>query len=88
MYKSKAVRCAGIVLADDLAKERTDHYVLRPPVEATMLVQNMPGAERVLRNGRWYQLVFSDGSIRLQGRPWLAHGGWGLYVGAGGLVGK
>ena len=86
VYSSKTFRNTGIAPADPMAaeyaKKRCGTYVLRPPVEATMLITEGTAGDRVLRNGRWYVLVYTDGSVPFPGHPWLAHGGWGLFVNA------
>jgi hypothetical protein len=76
--------CNGIVPADQAAvkyaEDNVDGVILKPPVQACMLLQHVPGAQFMLRGGLWYMLVFTDGSVKMQGHQWLTHGGWGLYV--------
>ena len=83
---SKPFRNCGIVPGDDeapkYAEKRQESFVLKPPVESSMLIHE-GGCDYHITVGRVKcSIVFTDGSVLLPRSPWLAHAGWGLHAGA------
>jgi ribonuclease HI len=78
-------RNLGLVPEDDLAPEHAvknwSRFALKPPVDATLLISANAGARMRTWAGRQYVMVYTDGSVKYSYHPWLAHGGWGIYVG-------
>ena len=84
VYAATEFRCAGLVPADtnamEFAAKRSSKIVHKPPVHDSMLLKHVANAKYITRGGVQYMLVFTDGSVKMQKHPWLAHGGWGLHV--------
>ena len=71
----------GDPLAPDFAKKQCTQFVLKPPVEAGLLIHEQSFALSKIWAGKTYWVVFTDGSVKMQRHSWLAHGGWGIYAG-------
>ena len=80
-----AFRNLGIVPGDPQAPisagKQWEKRVLKPPVQQCILLSSQTCALKVRWAGKSYQVAFTDGSIKQQTHPWLAHGGWGIFAG-------
>ena len=72
----------GDPLAPDFAKRQWTQFALKPPVDASLLIDEHNCPLSKIWAGRSYRVVFTDGSIKKPRHPWLAHGGWGIFTGS------
>ena len=80
-------RNLGIVQGDPqaprYAEKQWSAFVLKPPVAADLLITDACCHVKQRWAGQKFCVVFTDGSVKLQNHPWLAHAGWGIFAGPG-----
>ena len=76
----------GDTTAPQFAKKQWSTFVLKPPVDAGMLITDTSAKLSRKWAGQTFRVIFTDGSIKNAKHPWLAHGGWVVFAGPNSLA--